>query len=95
MARGDELLEQVKKASQVADLHQVTTFKGSRKDKGGVVRDLTIEVLDTGAGEPERRYRVTATDSGGRVATGNAGSSLEKALEAVRWSDLDAPTQSR
>jgi hypothetical protein len=91
----DEMLELVKKASQVADLHQVTTFKGSRKDKGGVLRDLTIEVLDMGAGEPQRRYRVTAVDSGGRVATGNAGPSPAKALEAVRWSDLDAATQSR
>jgi len=93
--RGDETLDLIRNASQVSDLQQVTTFKGSRKDKGGVLRDLTIEVLDAGADQPDRRYRVTATDSGQRTATGKPASSLEKALEAVRWSDLDAPMQSR
>lgn len=94
-SRADEMLELVRKASQVSDLHQVTTFKGSRKDKGGVVRDVTIEVWDMGAAETQGRFRVTATDSGGRVATGNRATTLEQALEAVRWSDLDAPMQSR
>ena len=91
--RTEEMLALVKKATHVSELHHVTTFRGSRKDKGGVLRDLTIEVLDAGTEEPDRRYRVTATDSGGRVATGNAASSLDSALEAVRWSDLDAPMQ--
>ncbi|MDQ6885098.1 MAG: hypothetical protein M3077_12840 [Candidatus Dormibacteraeota bacterium] len=89
-----EALELVKKASQVSDLHQVTTFKGTRKDKGGVVRDLTVEIMDMG-GDSQRRFRVTATDSGGRTASGNPGATLEQALEAVRWSDLDAPMQVR
>ncbi|HEY8678396.1 MAG TPA: hypothetical protein VIN39_07175 [Candidatus Dormibacteraeota bacterium] len=91
--RTDEMLELIEKAIEVSELHLVTTFRGSRKDKGGVVRDLTIEVLDRGADQPDSRYRVTATDSGGRVATGNPGPSLEKALGGVRWSDLDAPMQ--
>ncbi|MDQ6709030.1 MAG: hypothetical protein M3Z11_00590 [Candidatus Dormibacteraeota bacterium] len=93
--RGDDTLELVRRASQVTDLHQVTTFRGTRKDKGGVDRDLTIEVLDMGAAESQRRFRVTATDSGGRTATGSPSATLEQALDAVRWSDLDAPMQSR
>jgi hypothetical protein len=84
--RTEEMLALVKKATHVSELHHVTTFKGSRKDKGGVLRDLTIEVLDAGTEEPDRRYRVTAIDSG-------AASSLDSALEAVRWADLDAPMQ--
>ena len=89
--RMEEMLGLVKKASQVSQLHHVTTFKGSRTDKGGVIRDLTIEIQDRGPDEEHHRYQVTATDSGGRVATGNPGPSLEKALQAVRWADLDAP----
>lgn len=89
--RTEEMLEMVRTASKVSQLHHVTTFRGSRTDKGGVVRDLTIEIHDRGPDEEQRRYQVTATDSGGRVATGNPGPSLEKALEAVRWADLDAP----
>jgi len=89
--RTEEMLGLVKKASQVSQLHHVTTFKGSRTDKGGVIRDLTIEIQDRGPDEEHHRYQVTATDSGGRVATGNPGPSLEKALQAVRWADLDAP----
>ena len=87
----EEMLDLVKEASKVSQLHHVTTFKGSRTDKGGVVRDLTIEVEDAGPDEGQQRFTVTATDSGGRVATGNPGPSLEKALGAVRWADLDAP----
>jgi hypothetical protein len=93
--RGEETLELVKKASKVDDLHQVMTFKGSRKDRGGVLRDLTIEVMDMGQAQGDRRYRVKATDSGGRIATGNPAANLTEALEAVRWSDLDAPMQVR
>jgi hypothetical protein len=89
--RTEEMLSLVKKASKVSQLHHVTTFKGSRTDKGGVIRELAIEIQDHGPDEEHHRYRVTATDSGGRVATGNPGPSLEKALEAVRWDDLDAP----
>ena len=93
--RAEEMLELVRTASKVAQLHHVTTFKGSRTDKGGVVRDLTIEIRDGGPDEEQHRFRVIATDSGGRVATGNPGPTLDKALEAVRWDDLDAPMQVR
>jgi hypothetical protein len=93
--RTEETLELVKKASKISQLHHVTTFKGSRTDKGGVVRDLTIEIEDSGPDEQRHRYRVTATDSGGRIATGNPGPDLDKALQAVRWDDLDAPMQVR
>ena len=93
--RTEEMLDQVKKASNVSQLHHVTTFKGTRTDKGGVVRDLTIEIQDRGPDEEGHRYQVTAIDSGGRVATGNPGPSLAKALQAVRWDDLDAPMQVR
>lgn len=92
--RTEEMLDLVKKASKVSQLHHVTTFRGARTDKGGVVRDLTIEIQDRGP-EEESRYQVTATDSGGRVATGNPCPSLDKALQAVRWDDLDAPMQAR
>jgi hypothetical protein len=93
--RTEEMLDLVKKASRVSQLHHVTTFRGTRTDKGGVVRDLTIEIQDRGTDDEHNRYQVTATDSGGRVATGNAAPSLDKALEAVRWDDLDAPMQVR
>ena len=89
------MLDLVKQASKASQLHHVTTFRGTRSDKGGVVRDLTIEIQDRGPEDEHHRYQVTATDSGGRVATGNPGPSLDKALQAVRWDDLDAPMQVR
>ena len=93
--RTEEMLDLVRKASKASQLHHVTTFRGTRTDRGGVVRDLTIEVQDRGPEEEQQRYQVTATDSGGRVATGNPSPSLPKALQAVRWDDLDVPMQVR
>ena len=80
----------IKTASNAFELAQVTTYKGFRYDKDGRICEITIEVLDSGAGDPQR-WAVVATDEHGRQASGNSGPDLETVLATVHWWDLDRP----
>ena len=76
----EDLLELVSKAAGAMELSHVTTFRGYRKDKKGVERTITVELLDSGPSDPAARYTVVATGGDGREATGNPVKTPEAAL---------------
>jgi hypothetical protein len=77
-------------AGEMSEVAHVTTFKATRKAKSRGMQEITVEVGDHGPQAPSgTRYRVTATDTHGRVATGNSDDNLIAATLGVHWNDLD------
>jgi hypothetical protein len=84
-----DVLESIKLKAALYEASHVETFTGFRRDKNGVVYELTVEVRDAGLTAPSgRRYSVIAT-ANDRIATGR-GDDLEATLDAVDWADLEA-----
>jgi hypothetical protein len=83
-----DALAVLKKTIGVFEMYKVSTFKCYRTQKDDGVQELTVEVWDAGSEEPSR-YHVIATAKDGRVASGNAGSTIEEAIAFVHWGDLD------
>ena len=85
----EETLATIEKTIKGFEAAQVTTYRAYRKNKKGVDKEVTIEVLDRGPGKPDLRYLVIATDQDGKQASGNSGPNLEVVLATVHWYDLD------
>ena len=68
--------------------HQIAVYTGYRQFKNGGVREVTIRIFDKCTPEATR-YHIIATDSDGRVATGNPAESIEATIALVHWGDLD------
>ncbi len=84
-----EMLAQVKEAAGLDDAYHVTTFKGYRPIEGTGAALTTVEVWDRGPGAGASRFTVLARDELGRSATGAPQATLDQAMAAVPWSDLD------
>ena len=84
-----EMLELVKTHAGLYEAYHVTTFKGYREAKDGGAWGVTVEVFDAGPGARGDRYHAVATDDRGRRATGDPSDSLDAALAAVHWGELD------
>lgn len=89
MTDDEQLIGRLEELSGCFELSRVTTYKGFRHHKDGGVRDITIEVRDSGKPEDPQRWNVKATDKDGRMATGNGAKQLDEALLIVHWYDLD------
>ncbi len=92
-----QLLRQLKQESKAKELYEVTQFVGYRQDPEGDPGDIIafqIQVLDAGPDAPaERRYIVVAQDDDDRMTTGDEAESLEAAIAAVHWHELDEPPE--
>ena len=86
-----EMLRRLGLEGGLFEVSQVTYYKGYREDWSGGVYEVTVEVWDAGPDvePPEYRYSVQAADDAGRTAGGSPAASLEQALMAVRWAELD------
>jgi hypothetical protein len=82
-----EILDLVTRGAGLDAAYHVTTFKGYRPTdtSGGAL--TTVEVWDRGVGAS--RFTVLARDELGRSATGDPQPTLDQAMTAVPWSDLD------
>ncbi len=92
-----ELLRRLKTVSEAKELYEVTQFVGYRQDPDGDSGDMIafhIQVLDAGPDvPPEGRYLVVADDDEDRMLTGEEAASVEAAIAAVHWHDLDEPPE--
>ena len=90
-----ELLRRLKEASNANELFEVTQYVGYRQDPDGEVGEMVafnIQVLDAGVDAPaDSRYLVVTNDDDDRMATGEPAESVEAAIDAVHWHELDEP----
>ena len=83
------MLAQVKEAAGLDEAYHITTFRGYRPTKGAGAALTTVEVWDRGPHAGTSRFTVLAHDELGRSATGDPQTTLDRAMTAVQWSDLD------
>ncbi len=90
-----ELLRRLKQASKASELYAVTQFVGYRQDPDGEPGDqiaFQIQILDAGPEAPAAsRYVIVADDDDDRMTTGGEAESVEAAIAAVHWHELDEP----
>jgi len=86
----ESVLTQLKGVGNFFEVYKKTTFTGYRHSNGDGEQKVEVEILDAGQSGGRNRYhcKATAVDSG-KVATGNADSSLQTALNILHWSELD------
>lgn len=73
------------------DLGDITTFDGYRRDAGGQMQRIRIDLRDAGPSAEDERWSVAATDErSGSVIQGDARSTIEEALSTIQW-DLHWP----
>ncbi len=84
-------IETLKEILHASGAFQVTTFECYRELPGGGAQRIIVEVFDAGRGARSgERYSCRAhTEDGKSQALGSPADSIETALAAVHWFDLD------
>ena len=87
--------------SGIIDLAEVSTYIGYRRGADDAEREITIEILDAGPDAGDNRYVVEVTEDRGdgdldadlgdelEATIHAAGASLEAAIAALPWNELD------
>ena len=90
-----ELLRRLKGVSGAAELYEMTQYVGYRQDPDGEPGEIVsfqIQVLDAGPdASPESRYLIVTQDDDDRMVTGEESRTIEDAIAAVDWRQLDEP----
>jgi hypothetical protein len=82
-------MAQIKKLPGMIGVQMLRTYQCQRTTKSGETQNVTIQVEDAGPDAVNSlRYSVIAT-ADAKQASGNPDRSIEAALSAVHWWDLD------
>ena len=71
------------------EIYHKTSFWGERRNSKGKMQEVTVDILDRGAGYGDSRYFCTATTDDGVEASGNPASNIDDVLSIVHWYDLE------
>jgi hypothetical protein len=84
-----EALAEMQRLGRLDAMAVVTRIEGSRQQRNGQVRGITITVYDVGPAGGTMRYAVVVEDDEGRQAHGLSRPTLLEAVRQVPWENLD------
>jgi hypothetical protein len=84
-----KILEKLKTLGAIYEAHYATSFICFRRRAEGSTEEITVNVLDRGSQDPATRYRCEVRSESGKRIVGTPCETVEKAIAAVLWDDLD------
>jgi hypothetical protein len=79
----------VKLLERIADLLDHDDLEVCERAQEGSTEEITVNVLDRGSQDPATRYRCEVRSESGKRIVGTPCETVEKAIAAVLWDDLD------